>query len=147
MEILTKIFSSNHLETCENIKQQCKDDFNLNPVNNICLILEKIKLLSTTEGCYVECGTFKGNTLIPTALYSLNTGFFKNKKIIGIDTFEGFPIKEHNKKDLPSYFNVLYENNLITDDHYNKAKKRTNNFQDLSHLENDLKKIFLLKFP
>lgn len=137
MKTLVKTFSSEHLEICENIKQQSINDFNLNPVNNICLILEKIKLLNELEGHYVECGTFKGNTLIPTALYSSNTGFFQNKKIIGIDTFKGFPIKEHNEKDLPSYFSVLYKDNLITEDHYNKAKKRTNNLKDLSHLESE----------
>lgn len=137
MKIIKKQFTKEHLQECKYIKQIASNDFNLNPVNNICLILQKLKELSDVEGDYVECGTFKGNTLIPAALYSSNMGFFKNKKIIGIDTFEGFPIKEHNKKDLPSYFNVLYNNNLITEDHYNKAKKRTNNFKDLSHLENE----------
>ena len=135
MKTLVKTFSAEHLKVCESIKQQSINSFNLNPVNNICLILEKIKLLNELEGHYVECGTFKGNTLIPTALYSLNTGFFQDKKIIGIDTFKGFPIKEHNEKALPSYFSILYKNNLITEDHYNKAKKRTNNLKDLSHLE------------
>ena len=137
MEIQSKTFTKEHLDICSNIKQQAKEKFNLNPVNNICLILQKLKKLSNTEGHYVECGTFRGNTLIPTALYSLNAGFFKNKKIIGIDTFEGFPIEEHNEKDLPSYFDVLYNSKLITKDHYDKAKVRTNNFKDLSHLESE----------
>ena len=137
MEIQSKTFTKEHLDICSNIKQQAKEKFNLNPVNNICLILQKLKKLSNTEGHYVECGTFRGNTLIPTALYSLNAGFFKNKKIIGIDTFEGFPIEEQNEKDLPSYFEVLYNSKLITKDHYDKAKVRTNNFKDLSHLESE----------
>ena len=136
MEIQSKTFTKEHLDICSNIKQQAQEKFNLSPVNNICLILQKLKELNNTEG-HVECGTFRGNTLIPTALYSLNAGFFKNKKIIGIDTFKGFPIKEHNEKDLPSYFNILYNDKLITEDHYNKAKIRTNDFKDLSHLESE----------
>ena len=137
MEIKTKSFTLEHLDICDSIKQQAINNYNLNPVNNICLILQKLKTLSEVDGHYVECGTFRGNTLIPTALYSLNAGFFKNKKIIGIDTFKGFPIKEHNEKDLPSYFNILYNDKLITEDHYNKAKIRTNDFKDLSHLESE----------
>lgn len=137
MEIQSKTFTKEHLDICSNIKQQAQEKFNLSPVNNICLILQKLKEFNNTEGHYVECGTFRGNTLIPAALYSLNEGFFKNKKIIGIDTFKGFPIKEHNEKDLPSYFNILYNNKLITEDHYNKAKIRTNDFKDLSHLESE----------
>lgn len=137
MEIKTKSFTLEHLDICDSIKQQAINNYNLNPVNNICLILQKLKTLSKVDGHYVECGTFRGNTLIPAALYSSNTGFFKDKKIIGIDTFKGFPTKEHHIKDLPSYFDVLYKDNLITEDHYIKAKKRTSNFKDLSHLENE----------
>jgi hypothetical protein len=138
MEIRHKSFKQEHLHECDIIKYQAKKKFNLNPVNNIYLILHKLKELNNLEGHYVECGTFKGNTLIPAALYSSHTGFFREKKIIGIDTFEGFPpTTEHHEYDLPSYFTVLYNNNLINENHYHKAIKRTNNLLDLSHLESE----------
>ena len=146
MKIIEKKFTKEHLNSCEEIKKYSNERFSLNPVNNICLILQKLKDLKNIEGDYVECGTYRGSTLIPTALYSSITGFFKNKKLIGIDTFNGFPVEEHDERDLPSYFKILYQSKLITKDHYNKAKKRTNNFKSLSHLKNnyflDIKEIF-----
>mgnify|MGYP003656484719 FL=1 len=154
METRHKEFRQEHLHECDIIKYQAQKQFNLTPVNNIYLILQKLKELNSVEGHYVECGTYKGNTLLPAALYSKHTGFFKDKKIIGIDTFEGFPPStEHHEYDLPSYFTTLYNNNLISENHYNKAIKRTNNLLDLSHLENeyflDVEEVFnnSSKFP
>ena len=137
MKVENKIFSEKHLNECNIIKKQANFEFNLTPVNNICLILQKLKELNNTDGHYVECGTYRGNTLIPAALYSLNHGYFNKKKLIGIDTFKGFPkITQHDYRDLPSYFKTLRSQNLISEDHFNKSKLRTKNFQSLSHLEN-----------
>tara|TARA_Y100000034_G_C6804599_1_gene361172 strand:- start:121 stop:894 length:774 start_codon:yes stop_codon:yes gene_type:complete len=141
-------FTEEHLYECNNIKRLAVNNFNLNSVaNNICLIFQKLKELNNVDGDFVECGTYRGNTLIPTALYSSQTGYFLKNKIIGIDTFKGFPVtKTHSKKDLPSYFKALYLRKKISEDHFKKAKKRTNNFEDISHLENnyfsDVKEIF-----
>ena len=147
MKILEKKFSNSHLQECEIIKKIAIREFNLLPVNNICLILKKIKELKNTKGHYVECGTYRGNTLIPTALYSKSKGYFSNKKLIGIDTFKGFPIiTKHDYRDLPSYFEILKKSDLITENHFNKARVRTKNFKDLSHLESeyflDTKEVF-----
>jgi len=138
MKIKNKKFTQQHLDKCDKIKQQANIQFNLTPVNNICLILQKLKELNDTEGHYVECGTYRGNTLIPSALYSLNYGYFSEKKLIGIDTFKGFPkTTQHDYRDLPNYFETLKSQNLISEDHFNKSKLRTKNFQSLSHLENE----------
>jgi hypothetical protein len=133
---MLKRFSRSHLQECERIKNKAIKNFNLSPVNNICLILKKMKELCDISGCYLECGTYKGNTLVPVAMYSQKSGYFDNKELIGVDTFKGFPeTTEHDYRDLPSYFMVLRENNLISVDHFNLAKKRTNNFTSIAHLE------------
>ena len=135
--IYEKQFTKEHLLECDKIRQTANKTFNLNSHNALCLIFQKIKELSKVGGDFIECGTWKGNTLIPTAMYSMETGYFLNKKLFGVDTFKGFPsTKNHHKKDLPSYFNVLYKEGKITKDNLDKAKKRTNNFKDISHLEN-----------
>ena len=60
----------------------------------------------------------------------------------GMDSFEGFPIVKYHSNDLPKKFNDLYKNNLISLEHLKLSKKRTNNFNSLSHLEgNYFKKI------
>ena len=146
-KILKKEFTQTHLDDCSDIKKLAKEKFNLSPVNNICLILQKLKVLSNTDGDYVECGTYRGNTLLPAALYSSSKGYFQKKKLIGVDTFEGFPLTDkHDFRDIPNYFTVLRSKNLISEEHFNKAKIRTNNFNDLSHLENeyflDTKEVF-----
>ena len=138
MKIEKKIFTQQHLEDCKHIQHLANTQFALTPVNNICLILQKLKELNKVEGHYVECGTYKGNTLIPAAIYSLHYEYFKKKKLIGIDTFKGFPkTTQHNPKDLPTYFKTLKSQNLISEDHFNKSKLRTKNFQSLLHLENE----------
>jgi|TARA_R110000787_G_scaffold283522_1_gene396446 hypothetical protein len=137
MKIKEKIFTKEHLEECEYIKQQARDKFNLTPVNNICLILLKLKELNERKGHYVECGTYRGNTLIPSALYAEYHGYFQNQKLIGVDTFKGFPsTTQHDPRDLPTYFKTLRSQNQITEDHFKKSKLRTENFQNVSHLEN-----------
>ncbi len=133
LKIIKKEFSKIHLDNCEFIKNISYDYFNIITSNNICLLLNKIQQLKNTEGAYVECGTFKGGTLLPVALYTQQ--FYINKNIYGIDSFEGFPITKHHKKDLPLYFKTLYSKNLISKDHFEKAKIRTQNFKSIDHLE------------
>lgn len=132
MKVYNKQFTQEHLDNCVTLKNQSSTQFNLTPANNICIIIEKLKDTTHLEGDYVECGTFKGNTLIPAALSSDN-----GRMLFGIDTFEGFPFTEYHLKDLPSYFEVLHSEGKISEDHYQKAKLRTKDFTDLSHLENE----------
>mgnify|MGYP003123438180 CR=1 FL=1 len=135
MTVLKKEFTKTHLDNCEFIKNQVYNNFNISPSNNTYLLLDKIQQLKNTEGAYVECGTFEGNTLLPVASYCQQ--FYINKEIYGMDSFEGFPISEHHINDLPERFNDLYQNNLISLDHLEKAKARTQNFKSLDHLEGE----------
>ena len=133
--ILKKEFNKTHLTNCEFIKDQSKKIFNLNPGNNICLLLEKIEQTKKLLGCYVECGTFEGGTLLPVALY--NKHFYVNKVLYGMDSFEGFPISEHHPNDLPEKFLDLHFSGLISSDHLKKAKDRTQNLKSLKHLDGE----------
>ena len=65
--------------------------------------------------------------------------FLKTKKIsmklYGVDTFEGFPENTlTSKHDHPIYFNNLFEDGLISEEHFLKAKERTNGFKLKEHL-------------
>ena len=42
-----------------------------------------------------------------------------------------------NPKDSPLHFKYQYENDLITKEHYERAKERTNNFTGVRHLEKE----------
>ena len=130
-----KDFSETHLINCEFIKEQTFNNFGFIPGNNICLLLDKIQQLKDIEGDYVECGTFKGGTLLPLALYCEHFNVSNNKTLYGMDSFAGFPSSKHHINDLPERFNDLYKNNLITKDHFKKAKIRTQDFKSLKHLE------------
>jgi len=136
--IETKLFTEDHISQCNQIKNFCKTTHNLSPVNNVLLICQKLRENAELKGDYVECGTFQGNTLIPAAMYT-NTFISEFRGYhVGIDTFEGFPkTTNHHKFDLPSHFEYLFKNDLISEDHYLKAKNRTKNFKDLSHLESE----------
>ena len=135
MVVVEKEFDLKEIELYEKSKSQTSKEFNLNPVNNIYLILNKLSKRLNNDAAYVECGTFRGNTLLTAANFLKSKNI--DKKLFGIDTFEGFPAKEHYYKDLPSYFEVLLNSKKITQDHYEKAKIRTNGFQEILHLENE----------
>ena len=49
MKIIEKKFTKEHLNSCEEIKKYSNERFSLNPVNNICLILQKLKDLKNIE--------------------------------------------------------------------------------------------------
>ena len=133
--ITKKQFTSKHLSDCEYIKDIYRTKYMLEPINNIILILEKLK--TSPKGQYVECGTFQGKTLIPAALYCEQNNLFQDRLLIGMDSFEGFPISKHHPNDLPIMFQHLWSTGSITEDHYEKAKIRTDNFNSLKHLEGE----------
>jgi hypothetical protein len=122
----------------KSIDQSREDFFNeheLKVTNAIHLVLTKI-LENYDKGSYVECGVFKGAMILNIAHYLKSNNI--DMKLYGIDTFEGFP--ENTLKsdyDHPQYFNNLYEDGLISKDHFDKAKKRTNGFQLKEHLTNE----------
>ena len=136
MKTLDKQFSSLEVKNYENIKLDVYTKFNLKPVNNIYLILNKINKNKHLKGNYVECGTFKGTTLLSAAQFCKQNNI--NTKLVGIDTFGGFPYKGlHNPLDLPDHFIQLFKSQKITQDHFEKAKIRTNNFTSLTHLKSE----------
>lgn len=52
---------------------------------------ELFKMTAGKPGAIVECGVFRGNSLIRFAGFSKLWGAAANKKIIGFDSFGGFP--------------------------------------------------------
>jgi len=131
-KIAKKIFSEDHIRDCEAIKIKYSDKYKLTPINNICLIFEKLK--SSTKGDYVECGTFQGKTLIPTAMYCKDNNIMQDRQLFGFDTFEGFPTSDIHPNDHPSMFTQLFNERCIDVNHYKKAKIRTDFFRSVEHL-------------
>ena len=135
MKIIEKQFDKKLLS----IFSETKDKFNNqknNPkvVNNVYLIFQKLLENKNITGNYVECGVFMGGTFMSAIEFAKHNDI--NFNFIGVDTFEGFPsVIKHNKNDLPNKFNHLYNDNLISKEHFEKAKQRTNNFSDISHLK------------
>tara|TARA_R110002167_G_scaffold45006_3_gene135239 strand:- start:286 stop:1044 length:759 start_codon:yes stop_codon:yes gene_type:complete len=136
MSCYNKKFTTKEVKEYENVKSILFTKFKLNTANNIYLILNKINKHKHSLGNYVECGTFKGSTLLSVAQFCKQNDI--NTKLVGVDTFGGFPNKNsHNPLDLPEYFKTLFKNQKITESHFNKAKLRTNNFTNISHLESE----------
>ena len=135
MEIKEKKFDDRLLKLYSEIKEKCNKEFtDLTIVNNVYLIFQKLFENKDKKGTYVECGVFMGGTLMSAVNFAKDIDIDFN--FIGADTFSGFPLTfQHNENDLPSKFIELYNSKLISEDHFNKIKKRTNNFIDISHLE------------
>ena len=135
MEVKEKKFDDRLLKLYSEIKEKCNKEFtDLTIVNNVYLIFQKLFENKDKKGTYVECGVFMGGTLMSAVNFAKDIDIDFN--FIGADTFSGFPLTfQHNENDLPSKFIELYNSKLISEDHFNKIKKRTNNFIDISHLE------------
>ena len=73
--------------------------------------------------------------MLPSLIYSYKNNL--NIKFYGFDTFEGFPVVKSNPKDDPIHFEYQYKNGLISNEHYDRAKERTNNFTGVKHLEKE----------
>ena len=101
--------------------------------NNL-LLLQKIKEIKS--GVFVQCGVFKGWTLVPALLYCEKYNY--DIEFHGFDTFGGFPSDViSNPKDEPIQFIDLFENGAIDQEHFDKAKERTNNFKGINHLSEE----------
>ena len=134
IKVIEKEFNSSLLDFYEEIKNKVKSEHeDLIIVNNTFLIFQKLFENKDKKGTYVECGVFKGGTLIPAISFAKDTDIDFN--FIGVDTFKGFPNLKHHENDLPKKFVNLYSDGLITQDHFVKARERTDIFNDLSHLE------------
>ena len=101
--------------------------------NNL-LLLQKIKEIKS--GVFVQCGVFKGWTLVPALLYCEKYNY--DIEFHGFDTFGGFPGDVvSNSNDEPTQFIDLFENGAIDQEHFDKAKERTNNFKGINHLSEE----------
>jgi len=70
--------------------------------------IELIKKILDVKGSVIECGVFKGSSLLLMAkLFSIYEPYGIHRKIIGFDTFTGFPssseIDKKNQKDKKKY--------------------------------------------
>ena len=135
MKIVEKQFDKELLKLYSETKEKSNREFtDLKIVNNVYLIFQKLIENKNTNGNYVECGVFVGGTLMSVVNFTKENDI--NFNFIGVDTFEGFPVKiGHNENDLPQKFKNLYDNNSISKEHFEKAKDRTDNLSDISHLE------------
>ena len=135
MKIVEKKFDKELLNLYSKMKDKCNEEFtDLTIVNNVYLIFQKLFENKDIKGKYVECGVFMGGTLMSAVNFAKENNIDFN--FIGVDTLEGFPEKtEHNENDLPKKFKDLYEKKSISKEYFEKAKDRTNNFSDISHLE------------
>ena len=138
-KIIFKKFDKDVLQHASEIKTEYFDVNKVGAVNNIALLIQKIKNLNrlNTEDKFnfVETGTFTGKTLVPAHMFwkkqdSLNLDFY------GIDTFQGFPSQVvKNKNDKLEAFFHLFKRQSISKDHYEKSQERLSNIQDDIHLK------------
>lgn len=139
MIVKEKKFDEDFLKSSFEMKKKCIRKFDdLTIVNNIFLIFKKLLENRDSDGTYVECGVFRGGTLIPSVTFAKENDIDFN--FIGVDTFNGFPSKSKSKydvNDLPSKFVDLYETGLISKNHFDNAKIRTDNFNDTNHLKSE----------
>ena len=133
MRIQKKEFTEIVLAQADRAREEVARKYDLHPVNNVYLICEKLFELKEKSGAYVECGVYQGHTMLTAATFLRNLG--KNRDIYGFDTFQGFPVIEVDERDHPRYFTRLHELNSIDDEHLKRARERTKDFEDLSHLE------------
>jgi len=138
-KIIFKKFDEDVLQHTKDIKTQYFDVNKVGAVNNITLLIQKIKKLnnlgSKDKFNFVETGTFTGKTLIPAHMFWKKQDNLK-LYFYGIDTFQGFPEQVvKNKNDKLEAFLRLSERESISVDHYKKSQERLNNIQDSVHLK------------
>tara|TARA_X000000950_G_C13774660_1_gene602470 strand:- start:405 stop:1136 length:732 start_codon:yes stop_codon:yes gene_type:complete len=131
-----KTFNKDFINKVEIIQRIIKEKFDISTSNNICLLIHELIRLNEEEGIYLELGTFRGSTLLSCA--EATNHFNLKVQLFGLDTFEGFPeTKETHFYDHPKHFQELFNNKLISENHYNNASKRTDNFTSLKHLKSE----------
>jgi hypothetical protein len=135
IKIKEKKFDKKLLEVYSEIKEKSNKDFpDIHLVDNVYLIFQKLFENKDKKGTYVECGVYTGGTLMSAVNFAKETDIDFN--FVGVDTFEGFPDNfQHHKNDLPYAFNKLYDEGLISEEHFEKAKNRTDDFKNISHLQ------------
>jgi O-methyltransferase len=74
------------------------------------------------EGNVIECGVFRGGSLVEIAARLRELG--SNKKIYGVDTFEGHPFQ--SDEDVPDDGRVVHRTGLFADNHLERVQECLN---------------------
>ena len=120
-------FDNKRIDQYCSIQRKVKTRFpDIKICNNSHLIMEKLIQVKSNNPTVVECGVYKGGTLISTKFFADENNI--NLNLIGVDSFKGFPSENHNEKDLPNYFKKLYIDKKITREHFLKTQKIINKF-------------------
>ena len=130
--------------TLDAAKADSRKPYGLNPGNNVDLVCQKLYDLRNVAGAYVECGVFQGQTLFTVASFLRRLS--SRRPLIGLDTFEGFPVSVIDERDHPGAFARLFQEGQISAEHYELARQRTKDFTDTGHLTReyflDVQKVF-----
>jgi hypothetical protein len=127
------------------IAKQYVESLNRNVCNNVFLICHALYSTRNLNGCYLECGVFRGSTILTAKKFcDINS---IDRRFIGTDTFTGFPANQiTNQYDKPAQFAKLYKQNKISKDHFDATKKRIANLEtkhlDVSYFSDIDKTIF-----
>jgi hypothetical protein len=109
------------------------ENLGLNVSDNVMLLCHALENTKHTNGIYLECGVFKGSTLLTTNEFCKIRNI--HKKFLGVDSFSGFPPKQTtNMNDLPKAFDDLLLSNKISKEHHQLAKERLLKIENDSHL-------------
>jgi len=71
------------------------------------------------EGSVIECGVFRGGSLVKIGARLRESG--SDKKIYGVDTFEGHPFQ--SEEDVPDNGRIVHRTGLFADNHMEKVQK------------------------
>lgn len=85
-------------------------------MENLVHLLESVLAL---EGNVIECGVFRGGSLVEIAARVRELE--SNKKIYGVDTFEGHPFQ--SEEDVPDDGRVVHRPGLFADNHLERVQK------------------------
>ena len=85
-------------------------------MENLVRLLESVVAL---EGNVIECGVFRGGSLVEIA--SRVRELESDKKIYGVDTFEGHPFQ--SEEDVPADGCVVHRPGLFADNHLERVQK------------------------
>lgn len=100
------------------------------------------KQIIDVQGIIIEFGTRWGqNSALFSALRGIYEPFNRHRKIVGFDTFEGFP--SISKKD--GNADLMFKGNLKLTDNYFNYLEKVMEFQENSNPLNHLKKFDLIK--
>lgn len=102
--------------------------------DNIVFLCHALEITKDLEGCYLECGVYKGSTILTAEKFSRLRKI--NRKFIGVDSFKGFPeCQTTNVNDKPEKFEEMFKAGKITLEHFNASKERLSKIKNITHLE------------